>query len=415
MAEEHRVAALRAFVDQLNELVELAGSPTLDKLRKLSKSTGVAGLCRELAESTTHDILTGKRKRVPDWEWVSSFVTVCTMAAEQTGLDVQVMGDTQAWHQRWRAARGIRPDSAGTAGIAGTPHAAELSPVATPPPAQQVDARQPHAWQADVRQLDARQAPMEPAPWSAAGRPTVGRLTSPAVIRKPEQQPPTKTAPEPPANTMSEPLTKAMPESLANTMPEPLTRTAPEPLAKTTPEPLPAATQRLLQIYGRIGTRLLRRTDAGSGQDCMRLAVIALLKGWPDEAHHWLRQARDAGQHEASELFNHPHRRRAAAELAYGYGHEYQSTKQPNIAMFFYRLAGDGGHAEAAYQLALIHQRRGEDCAAASWFRLADLCGHIRAGTELDDASERLTQTPWSADDALPPHWLETPSGWSRP
>jgi TPR repeat protein len=170
------------------------------------------------------------------------------------------------------------------------------------------------------------------------------------------------------------------------------------------PPPHSEATQLLLQIYGRTGVRLLRRSDARNGRDCMRLAVIALLKGWPDEARRWLHCAGDAGHGDAITLLYDPHWKREAAELAYHYGCEYQRAdpRQLSVAIFFYRLAGDHGHPEAAYRLALAHQRKEEDWAAAMWFGRAATNGHPTAATEFHDASEHLIQAPWDADGILP-------------
>ncbi|MEV4249336.1 hypothetical protein AB0J63_38715 [Streptosporangium canum] len=320
MVEQHRAAALRAFVDQLNELRDLAGEPSLSDLRKLSKPVidGGAGLPRELTESTTHDILAGKRKRVPDWAWVVSFVAACRMAAEQTGLDVRALGEVAVWNQRWREARAARPDP-----------------------------------------------------------PTIRAATAPSADQQPVADPVPPPAP------------------------------AARPVIRIEFAPLPEETQRLLQIYGRTGTRLLRQLHDGDGPGYMRLAVIALLKGWPDEARQWLRRAGDAGQVDAPKLFNDSHRLRAAAQHAYSYArHEQdQRPKKPSVAMFLYRLAADHGHAGAAYQLALIHQDKEEDGAAASLFGRAAAGGDINAGPYRRGSRRMGELGPAHADDhdRIPP------------
>ncbi len=348
MAEQPSVAALSAFVNQLNDMVKLAGSPSLSDLRKMSQSGR-----RVLAESTTHDILTGKRKRVPEWAWVSSFVAACKLAAEQTGLDAHALGDTQTWHQRWLVAREAQPDPSDTSPATPPTRPAEAQPILTPapPPSLPPSSLPPPPLLPPSSLLPSPSLPTPPPspptpPWPSR------RLTAPVVINKPE----TGNASTPPTER-----------------------------------------ERQLQVYGRIGTRLLHQGHPGDGPQCMRLAVITLLKGWPEVARHWLRRASDAGHCEAPELFNHPQRQQAAAELAYGYGCHYQSAQlgQLSFAMFFFRLAGDNGHAEAAYQLALAHRGKGEHWAAAAWFRRAALNGHPRAATEFDDASEHFSQTQW--------------------
>jgi hypothetical protein len=106
MTEEARVAACRAFLAQLKMLHDQAGSPTMSELQKLSGGGGDNGRQhRLLARSTTHDILTGRRKKVPSWPWVASFVTACHAAAEQTGLPTENMGTLTDWLARWCAAR----------------------------------------------------------------------------------------------------------------------------------------------------------------------------------------------------------------------------------------------------------------------------------------------------------------------
>lgn len=104
MAGHHHDVA--AFVAQLNELRELAGSPSLSELRKLSQGLAEGGRRpRVLAESTTHDILTGKRHGFPSWPWVASYVNACHRAAAETHLDVAELGSISDWNARWRAAR----------------------------------------------------------------------------------------------------------------------------------------------------------------------------------------------------------------------------------------------------------------------------------------------------------------------
>ncbi|WP_433258490.1 hypothetical protein ACQPYK_23685 [Streptosporangium sp. CA-135522] len=93
---------------------------------------------------------------------------------------------------------------------------------------------------------------------------------------------------------------------------------------------------------------------------------------------------------------------------AYSYGRHYQELgpKQLSIAMFFYRLAADHGHADATYRLALIHQAKEEDWAAASLFGRAAAYGRPDAAAEFNDLSQRLVQPPWNAGGVLPLHLI---------
>src|SRR5262245_32960840 len=77
-----------------------------------ARARGGRGLV--LAPSTTHDILTRKRRRWPKWSWVASYVNAGHAAAEQTGLPVEPLGTLADWNARFRTAKsdGTRAQSA---------------------------------------------------------------------------------------------------------------------------------------------------------------------------------------------------------------------------------------------------------------------------------------------------------------
>ncbi|HZB31656.1 MAG TPA: hypothetical protein VE465_15965 [Streptosporangiaceae bacterium] len=136
MRDAGGAAALRDFVVQLNELYQRAGPPKLSRLRQLSEQVvvrqGVTGL-RVLAESTTSDILSGKRTRFPDWPWVASFVTACWMAATETAIDPGHLGSVEEWRIRYRKARSaagdpVTADTPAGEDAAGEPPPGELTP-----------------------------------------------------------------------------------------------------------------------------------------------------------------------------------------------------------------------------------------------------------------------------------------------
>lgn len=160
------------------------------------------------------------------------------------------------------------------------------------------------------------------------------------------------------------------------------------------PSPVPSR-EYLLRVFGRSGIRVLFASDARNAQDCMRLAVIALLRDWPEDARPWLRRAEEAYHPQATELLNRPKHRELAAHLAYQYGQDFQQQRPGHLsmAMFFYRLAGDSGHTEAAYQLGCAHRSRGEPWVAAGWFRRAALDGHPAAIAEFTGAADQLTDS----------------------
>ncbi|MEU7883443.1 hypothetical protein [Microbispora bryophytorum] len=189
---------------------------------------------------------------------------------------------------------------------------------------------------------------------------------------------------------------------------EPSTEPSREPMPPTPPSPGPAAddkpplpaedvgqpdehAQRMLEVYGRTGVRLMKDCpfDVKVG---VSLAVTALLRGYAQEGVQQLTEAAQAGHGDALELLSHPRRHQMAADYAYRCGRGYQRADRVDVAMFFYRMAADpGGHPEAAYQLALIHQDKEEGWSAAYWFRIAAARGHHLATAAFDGISEQLS------------------------
>src|SRR4051794_1791439 len=105
---DHDRQALREFVEQLARLREGAGGPSLAILQRLSEQARADGGKgpRVLAVSTTHEILSHKRKRWPEWEWVASFVGACLAFAETAaGVDSTELGDLREWRLRFMTAR----------------------------------------------------------------------------------------------------------------------------------------------------------------------------------------------------------------------------------------------------------------------------------------------------------------------
>ncbi|HEX6472822.1 MAG TPA: hypothetical protein VF069_27280 [Streptosporangiaceae bacterium] len=124
MADDNRArAALRDFIAELNAAWEASGPPSFARLEKLSidlsSSEQAGGLrLRVLAASTTHEILRGKRRSLPEWGWVVSFVSALRIAAAENGLDADVVGTVADWKARHQRARldmragADRPDGA---------------------------------------------------------------------------------------------------------------------------------------------------------------------------------------------------------------------------------------------------------------------------------------------------------------
>ncbi|NUW43858.1 hypothetical protein [Nonomuraea rhodomycinica] len=361
MAELPHDGPPHPFVMRLNELHALAGSPALSELCRLSRSNKA---CMELRKSTVSDVLTGKRKRVPKWTFVHSFVTTCAMAAEQGGLDVGDMGDIQAWYGCWRAAHDAAtaltpvPALSGATALAVAPPAAVLAP--PPHPAPDYPPR-PVAGLAPA-------VGAEPADPGSGVLPWRSRRTAPG---DPAEHP----APHGPHDAPGRLVRVGRPEPVPDVGAEPC-------------EPVSEEERELLRIYGRTGLRLLRESDPADGRDCMRLAVVTLLRNHPDVARDWLRRAGDAGRHEATELFNHPRPEERAAGHAYLHGVGYQEAEppRPSYAMFFFLLAAARGHAGAAFRLAKAHRAGREDGTAEKWLRRAAEAGDPLAASVLDGA-----------------------------
>jgi hypothetical protein len=129
MSDDNRArAALRDFIAELNAAWEAAGPPSYARLEKLSiafsSSEQAGGLrLRVLAASTTHEILRGKRRSLPEWGWVVSFVNVLRVAAVENGLDPDVVGTIADWKTKHQQARALMRG-------AGPPPAAARSPIA---------------------------------------------------------------------------------------------------------------------------------------------------------------------------------------------------------------------------------------------------------------------------------------------
>jgi hypothetical protein len=91
--EPDSVEIAQRFARELGKLHQQAGRPSYATLERLSK--------HYLKRATVSDVLNGNRVRVPDWPFVSSFVSACRAAAEESRLDPTVLGSIEAWKDRW--------------------------------------------------------------------------------------------------------------------------------------------------------------------------------------------------------------------------------------------------------------------------------------------------------------------------
>ncbi|WP_203786951.1 ATP-binding protein [Paractinoplanes rishiriensis] len=93
MTDAGRTAIVR-FVDELKRLRRRAGEPSLNRVAALT-----AALSHPLPRSTISDKLNARS--LPDWEFVSSFVTACAAHAEQAGARLPAdAADLHTWAGR---------------------------------------------------------------------------------------------------------------------------------------------------------------------------------------------------------------------------------------------------------------------------------------------------------------------------
>jgi hypothetical protein len=106
---QRRDSAARWFAEELRRFLLQAGRPTLKELEDLSRSRLDL---RILRPSTVNDHLHGKRARIPDWEWVFSFVTICRIYAERSHACLDELAGVPEWRHRWYIANRSCADTA---------------------------------------------------------------------------------------------------------------------------------------------------------------------------------------------------------------------------------------------------------------------------------------------------------------
>ena len=94
--------ALVGFVDELQRLRQLAGSPSLKRLAELAARSN-----RSLPRSTTSDKLTAKS--LPDWDFVVAFVSACAAHAESIATPLAATSvDLKRWERvHWRLLQAV--------------------------------------------------------------------------------------------------------------------------------------------------------------------------------------------------------------------------------------------------------------------------------------------------------------------
>src|SRR6185437_5489501 len=108
MSEVDSRADLDGFVAGLKRVSRAAGAPSYAQLESISGKLlrqqppgGVRFVA--LAPSTTSEILGGRRKQAPKWQWVLTFLTALQAAAREGGLDAAVVGTIEEWKRKHEA------------------------------------------------------------------------------------------------------------------------------------------------------------------------------------------------------------------------------------------------------------------------------------------------------------------------
>lgn len=106
MADGDHEPTVDAFITELNAIRVAAGRPTYEQIDKRSRrlesrSEQVYGVrVKALPRSTTHDILTGHRRRLR-LEWVCSYWAVLCVMASESDLDPSRLGTLDYWRLRY--------------------------------------------------------------------------------------------------------------------------------------------------------------------------------------------------------------------------------------------------------------------------------------------------------------------------
>jgi hypothetical protein len=106
---DDRAPALKRFVNDLNETWTTAGPPSFAELEAMSmkfiwprEASKLQVLV--LAHATTQGILAGRRRSLPKWSWVASFITVLRAIAAKNGVAPDSLGTLAEWKAKHAAA-----------------------------------------------------------------------------------------------------------------------------------------------------------------------------------------------------------------------------------------------------------------------------------------------------------------------
>ncbi|TDB80910.1 hypothetical protein E1264_33425 [Actinomadura sp. KC216] len=94
-------AAVIEFIGALSQLRLAAGMPSLREISKISHETRGSGRY-VLSMTTISNVLSGRRKRLPPWPWVASYLdAIKQISAHRDMSDVELEADQKLWQLRW--------------------------------------------------------------------------------------------------------------------------------------------------------------------------------------------------------------------------------------------------------------------------------------------------------------------------
>lgn len=113
--DERATEAHQRFADALRKAWLKAAPRSYSDFERLSET--VLGKKEALRASTTQEIVTGRRRHPPKWEWVVKYLKVLEVAARNNGVDPDRLGALEVWKARHEAAHAPRSGPRRLAGV----------------------------------------------------------------------------------------------------------------------------------------------------------------------------------------------------------------------------------------------------------------------------------------------------------